>query len=153
MSTVGPLRGFRALLLAVTAIYVLVLAVVVLGPWGWSLNRITVWFYVQFRYTWPLAPDWALPEHYGLILNVVLFVPLGAALALLTGWAWWRVSAAAAAASGAIELTQWLWLVREAQWADLVANTLGAAVGALVVTALGRVRRRAARRSESGRRR
>ncbi len=153
MSNVGKPPRWRTPVVAATAVYLLVLALLVLGPWGWGLNRITVRLYTQFLYTWPIAPHWALPEHYGLILNVLLFVPLGAALVLLTDWAWWRVSVFAAVASGAIEITQWLWLAREAQVVDVVANTAGAALGAWVVTALGGVRRRATARSGRGRRR
>ncbi|WP_133176438.1 VanZ family protein [Nocardioides currus] len=120
----------RAVLVAYAAAMLLVVA----GPWGHALNRLTVRLYVQFRYTWPIAPDWALPEHYGLLLNVLLFVPLGVGLALVTGWRWWQVCLAAAAASTALELLQ-LVLPRDADPVDVLTNTLGAAVGALVVTA------------------
>ena len=65
---------------ALGAAYVLLLVLVVTGPWGWTLNRLTVRLYTFFRYDVPLAPDWALPEHYGYLLNVVLFVPLGVLL-------------------------------------------------------------------------
>jgi glycopeptide antibiotics resistance protein len=80
----------------------------------------------------------ALPEHYGVLLNVVLFVPLGAFLVLITGRAWWWVTLLAAAGSGAIEIVQGLWLAREATWSDVLANTLGACVGAVLVSLLAR---------------
>jgi glycopeptide antibiotics resistance protein len=67
------------------------------------------------------------------VLNVLLFVPLGAALAIL------RLSLPRAAllgllASTAIELLQ-LYVVpgRFAQLQDILANTLGAAAGALLL--------------------
>ena len=42
---------------AVGAAYVVVLAVLVTGPWGWELNRFTVWLYVLFRTDVPIAPS------------------------------------------------------------------------------------------------
>lgn len=128
----------------VWVLYAAALLVVVAGPWGHALNRLTVRCYVFFRYTWPIAPDWALPEHYGLLLNVPLFVPLGAGLALLTTWSWWRVVLAAAVASTVVELLQ-LVLPRDPDPLDVVTNTLGALLGALAVSAFARRRRRSAR--------
>lgn len=136
----GWLRDRRVLALLVAA-YVVALGVLVVAPWGWALNRFTVWLYVTFRSDWPLAPDWARPEHYGFLLNVLLFVPLGALVALATRWAWWWVTMAAVLASGAIELVQWAWLVREASVQDVVANTLGAFVGSVAVSLARRARR------------
>lgn len=133
-------RGERRGLVALALGYVVALAVVVGGPWGWALNRFTVACYVQLRYDWPIAPDWVLPEHYGVLLNVVLFVPLGALVVLLTRRPWWQATALAAAGSLAIEAVQWLWLDRQGTWIDVAANTLGAAIGALAVSPLARRR-------------
>lgn len=148
----GWLRD-RRVLAAVGAAYVVALAVLVVGPWGWALNRLTVVLYVQFRYDWPIAPDGALPEHYGMLLNVVLFVPLAAVVALLTRKAWWWVTAVAALGSGLIEVVQWAWLAREGGWQDVAANTLGALIGAVAVSPLARRGSRPAGRSGSPRRR
>lgn len=128
----------RRFLAALVVAYVVALAVLVAGPWGWALNRLTVRLYVQFRYRWPIAPDWALPEHYGVLLNVLLFVPVGALVVALTRWSWWRVTALTALGSGLIELVQGLWLDREASWVDVAANAAGALVGALAVSLLRR---------------
>ena len=117
--------------------YAVALVVLVAGPWGHALNRLTVRLYVLFRYDWPIAPSWALPEHYGLILNVVLFVPLGAVLALVTGWRWWQVCLAAVLASTLLELLQ-LVLPRDSDPYDVLTNGIGAALGALVITAFVR---------------
>jgi glycopeptide antibiotics resistance protein len=133
-------RGERRVLAGVAVGYVVALAVLVGGPWGWALNRLTVACYVQLRYAWPIAPDWVLPEHYGVLLNVLLFVPLGALLVLLARRPWWLATAAAAAASLAIEAVQWLWLDRQGTWLDVAANSLGAAIGALAVSPLARRR-------------
>ena len=130
-------RGFFA---AGVAAYLLGLLVLVASPWGWELNRLTVALYVHLRSDWPIAPHWVLPEHYGVLLNVVLFVPLGALAVLATARPWWWVTAGSALASVAIELVQWRWLARDGSSGDVIANTLGALVGALVVTLRGRLR-------------
>lgn len=132
--------GGRRVLVALALVYLAGLAVLVAGPWGWALNRLTVACYVQLRYDWPIAPDWVLPEHYGVLLNVLLFVPLGALLVLLTARAGWiailTAVLVAAAGSTAIEVVQGVFLVREATWQDVAANTVGAAIGALAVSPL-----------------
>lgn len=125
------------------AAYAFVLLVLVAGPWGWALNRLTVRLYVLFRYDWPIAPDAALPEHYGVALNVLLFVPLGALVAVLTGWAWWRVVLLAMVTSASVELVQVV-LDREPTWVDVAANTAGAWVGVLLVRLGQRLRARPA---------
>ncbi len=117
---------------AVLLIYAAAVVVLVVGPWGHALDRLTVRCYVLLRYTWPVAPDRAAPEHYGLVLNVLLFVPLGVGLTLITSWRWWRMVLAAALASTLVEAVQ-LVLPREADPLDVVANTVGAAVGVLAV--------------------
>lgn len=141
----GWLRDRRAAV-AIAAAYLAGLVVLVAGPWGWALNRLTVRLYVFFRYDWPVAPDWAGPEHYGVLLNVLLFVPVGALAVLLLRRPWWWATAVAALGSAAIEVVQALFLAREGDLGDVVANTLGAAIGALVVSALGRLRSRRAGR-------
>lgn len=121
------------MLVAGAVAYVVGLAVLVGGPWGSALNRFTVACYVLFRYDWPVAPDWVLPEHYGVLLNVLLFVPFGALFVRLTGRPWWVATAVAAAGSLVIEAVQWRWLDRQGTWSDVAANTAGAAIGALAV--------------------
>ena len=127
---------------AVLLLGAVALVVLLLGPWGTQLNRLTVRLYVFFRYDVAIAPDWALPEHYGALLNVVLFVPVGVALALLTGWSWWRVALAATAGSALVELAQATFVDRVGSVSDVVANGLGALVGAAVVMGVRRLRAR-----------
>lgn len=153
MSTVRRIVGPGPVVFTVIAVYAVAMVVLVLGPWGRALNRVTVRLYVFFRYDWPVAPDWALPAHYGLVLNVLLFVPLGAAIALLTRWAWWWVTLLGAVGSVAIEVVQGLWLARESAWSDVVTNTIGAFVGAVAVSLLARPGWRRAGRPSSPRRR
>jgi glycopeptide antibiotics resistance protein len=143
----------RRVLLAVAVAYVVAAAVLVTAPWGWELNRLTVALYARLRYDSPLAPAWMGPEHVGMLLNVVLFVPAGALLVALTPLRWWGAVVLGGLASGAVELAQSRWLDRIGEWNDVVANTLGAAIGALAVTLLSRHRSRRAGRPVSPRRR
>jgi VanZ family protein len=69
------------------------------------------------------------------LLNVLLFVPLGATLALLLGrrmWPW--VIAACSALSIAVELLQRSIAGRVPDLGDVLWNTVGAAIGVLAVT-------------------
>ncbi len=52
----------------------------------------------------------------------------------MTGRSWWWVALVALAGSSVVELVQWRWLERDGSWGDVVANTVGALVGALAVT-------------------
>jgi len=66
------------------------------------------------------------------VLNILLFVPLGLGLRLATGSRRW-VLALSAAITLAVELTQWFFVSgRIASVSDLVANLLGASVGMLL---------------------
>lgn len=114
------------------------LAVLLLGPWGRQLNRLTVRLYVFFRSDIPIAPDWALPEHYGALLNVLLFVPVGMALALLTRWSWWRIALIATLGSAIVEVAQATIVDRDSSVVDVVTNGVGALLGAAVVIGVRR---------------
>ncbi|WP_150959008.1 VanZ family protein [Microbacterium testaceum] len=72
------------------------------------------------------------------VSNVVMFVPLGL---LVTAWRgrWWLALAIGFVLSSGIELTQLFFLpTRVADIGDVVANTLGAAIGAGVGVVLSR---------------
>ena len=144
------MRDHRALLVVAGA-YLVGVVVLLAGPWGWELNRVTVACWELFRYTVPIAPASLAPEHYGIALNVLLFVPAGALLVALTPCRWWGATAVAALASGAVELAQARWLDRIGEGSDVVANTLGVAIGAVAVTLLSR--RRSPRAGRPGSRR
>lgn len=67
-----------------------------------------------------------------LLLNIALFMPLGAALAL-HGRPPSFIAFVAALFSGAIELSQFFIPGRDPTFGDLISNTLGAVLGALLV--------------------
>ncbi|RYC04427.1 VanZ family protein [Nocardioides zhouii] len=135
----------RRWMVAAALSYVIGLAVLVVGPWGWELNRLTVRIYTLFRYDWRLTPDGIGPEHYGIALNVLLFVPLGAVLAALTRRPVLTLLVCLAC-SAFVEVSQARWLQREGGWTDIVANTVGALVGVALVSLATRARRRPAPR-------
>lgn len=72
--------------------------------------------------------------------NVLLFVPLGALVAAqLSRRHWWIALGACIALSGVIELGQALLLpARYASWIDLLANSVGAAIGVSITMLLRR---------------
>jgi hypothetical protein len=72
-------------------------------------------------------------------LNVVLFVPLGLALRWLTG-RWTTTVVVAALTTLAVETMQWRFIPgRDASLGDLIANTLGAMVGAWIAARGGTI--------------
>ena len=145
-------RVDRRYVVALLAVYLTGVVVLVTRPWGWELNRLTVRLYLLFRYDWPIAPDGLSPEDYGVLLNVLLFLPFGALVTLALRRPWWVTTAGAFTASALIELVQWRWLERDGSWVDVAANTLGALVGALAVSLWTRGRARRAPRPARARR-
>ncbi len=95
--------------------------------------------------SWPVrlldaALGIARPTGYDIVqtaANVVLFVPLGWLAIALTRLRWWQVTLAGLVLSTGIELGQaWLRPERFATVSDVVANTSGAAVGAVLASAV-----------------
>jgi glycopeptide antibiotics resistance protein len=84
------------------------------------------------------APSWLDYGHVEFAANIVMFVPLGVLIALLLPrWEWWLAPIIGLALSLAIEFGQALLLPeRFATPFDVLANTTGATIGALLVTAL-----------------
>lgn len=96
---------------------------------GWSVNRANVW--VWARVTGPLGLQGIVsPEQFAVLANVVLFVPIFAALSLLVPSWWWI--AIAVAVSVAVEVYQFALGTRQAEVVDVFANTAGAALGVTV---------------------
>ncbi len=115
----------------------LVVVVLTLAPYAWELNRLTVHLFYFFRTDVPIAPAWMNPEDYGNLLNVLLFVPVGAGLAWWLGRRWAWALPLSVALSSSIEAIQALPVVdRESSMADLVSNSVGAALGVGLVAVL-----------------
>ena len=77
------------------------------------------------------------------VANILLFVPFGVILTLRLPRCWWLLAAViAATVSSAVELAQGLFLPqRVPTWSDIVANTSGAFLGALLVLFVWRLLR------------
>jgi hypothetical protein len=73
------------------------------------------------------------------LLNILLFAPFGAGIGLLRG-VWWAL-AASAALSGSIEFAQTFLPGRFSVFDDILANSTGGLVGALLATKTSRIRR------------
>lgn len=118
--------------------YVAALAVVVLAPVGYAINRATVGIYVLWNYDLGL-PGQPSPERFGDVLNVLLFIPLGALLSRRLRWH--HAVAASAGVAGTIELVQALpFLERQTSFVDVACNALGGLIGALAMAAIRRRR-------------
>ena len=80
---------------------------------------------ISWPFTWILA---LLDER---TLNVLLFVPLGFTTALIGSRVLWFAVVGVLALPWAVEGIQYLvtWLSRDAQWQDVVDNTVGAVIG------------------------
>lgn len=94
------------------------------------------------------ALEWLTWVRLEVLANVAMLVPVALLLTLVLGARrWWIAALAGAAFSVAVELVQWTMPHRVASLLDIVANTAGAVVGALlgatIAALLGARRRRA----------
>jgi glycopeptide antibiotics resistance protein len=92
---------------------------------------------LKFLHTYGI-PLWINYKFVEAAANVVLFVPLGAVARLaFRDKHWWQIGAFGLVVSGCMELGQLLFLDnRYASPSDLVTNTGGAVIGALIATAV-----------------
>lgn len=81
------------------------------------------------------ALSWVRYDQVEFVANIVLFVPMGVLMTLLLGRrGWWAALAVGIVASCWIELAQYVWLPsRVADPRDLVSNSIGTALGVLIV--------------------
>ncbi|GAA3400878.1 VanZ family protein [Pseudarthrobacter polychromogenes] len=82
-------------------------------------------------------PTWFNYKFVEASANVALFIPVGAVSSLaFPSWPWWKIGAFGLLISGCMELGQLLFLHdRFPSPVDLVTNTSGAVIGALLATA------------------
>ncbi len=131
-------RGHRVAPVLAVVLAVL-LVVVLLWPDGWVLNRAVVRVYVFFLERG--MPQRVTPEVYAALLNIAVFVPFGWVGVTLLRWPPVRVATALAAASAAVELVQALPAVgRDPSLLDVACNALGAVVGVVAASVVGRRR-------------
>ena len=122
-------RPSRCLLLIALAISLIGAAAIVFLPIGWPLNRFIVWLYYTGRGMG--IPSFVTIEVYDTALNLLLFaLPVALAAAVWPRVPWWLWALIALIASAAVELVQFAALPRDASAADVLADTLGAMLGA-----------------------
>lgn len=64
------------------------------------------------------------------VANVVVFVPFGVYLGLLApSWPWWKAASAAAGASAALEIAQFVLATGKTDVTDILMNTAGGLIG------------------------
>lgn len=133
----------RRWVIAGLAAYALVVGLVLLLPVSYSgiVNRIGEWLRDAFGIDW-FGTGWI---EFG--ANILMFVPLGFLLTLLFRHPWYGVGLALAL-SAAAELAQVVIPSRQPTFRDILANTLGAGLGAALAWLIVlRAQHKAARRA------
>ena len=119
--------------------YLGVIAWVTLGPVPWRVMSPVVGYDVLSPSVWLSADTWASGRLVEFLANIVLFVPLGALVRwAVPRWGWMFAAFAGAAVSTAVEVLQ-IGSTRVSDPRDLVANSVGAVLGAVIVAAIARV--------------
>ncbi|MDF2666382.1 MAG: glycopeptide antibiotics resistance protein [Microbacterium sp.] len=128
----------RALLVAASALYAFAVWWMTLRPRIYDASVGSLLHTVLHAFhSWP-PTAWITFDVVEFTANVAMFVPLGI---LLIAWGarWWHGILTGMVLSAAIETTQLLFLpTRVADVRDVVANTLGAAIGVAITVLLGR---------------
>lgn len=133
--------GTRRLVAQTLAVYCVLLAFVLLVPYG-QVPSSGAGFFAD-RAADLGAPDWIVePYRFEFLANALILMPVSALGSLIwpsTTWRDW--TAYAFLTAGAVECAQALLLPdRTASFVDVVANTLGGLLGAVLVAVLSRRR-------------
>jgi glycopeptide antibiotics resistance protein len=137
------LVAFAAVLLAAAAVVVAVIVFSPFPPDPDGQRRLAAWL-AAVHQTW--MPRWVTFDLIEFVSNVAMFLPLGLFGGIVFARARSAVIAICLVFSVAVELVQWALLpARQADWRDVVANVVGAAIGvALAALVLRLITRRAA---------
>ena len=134
----------------VAVAYLLVLAMIAFWPTpvdrpvSGSLGSVIAWLHAHGM------PSFIGYNKIEFSANILLFTPFGYIAAAWTG-KWWHALSAGLAASCIIELGQALILPnRVASLLDILANTMGAVLGALILALVNAMHRRHQRLADSG---
>lgn len=129
------LSGRRRWAVALLALYAAAVIAVLLAPVSpaQAVNTLTVWIQED------LGLEFVRQGWVEFTANVLMFVPLGVLVPLVFRRLWIGVLVAAALSAGA-ELVQILLPARHASMRDVLANVLGALLGAAIVWAVTRRR-------------
>ena len=139
----GSRGGFsNGLLTIVYVVYLVAVGILVFQPTGDQAGGSVAWVSDLLR-SWHAGSWLSGPVNVEWGLNVLMFVPLSLlGSAFRPGWTWRDWVGVGFLASGLIELVQLVFLPeRTASFADVVANTLGALIGALLAPHAGRLLR------------
>jgi glycopeptide antibiotics resistance protein len=137
----------RRVLPAVIVAYLLVVAWITLDPFPPDPHRNTLLEGLLAACASTPLLAWITFDVVEFTANILLFVPMGFLFAMLLGRGrWWLAFAIGVAATLTIEFVQLFLPARVSDPRDLLANTLGTAVGILVVAVGTRGTRALARR-------
>jgi VanZ family protein len=136
-----PMSLSRRALLVALGVELVGIGLLVLSPSSATPDRVTLAVHDLLLHLW-FPGRLATVGVVEFALNVALFAPLGATVALLAPrMRWWHLGGLFVALSGVLETTQMLSLsARDPSLTDVVANTLGGAVGSIAVVAACRLR-------------
>ena len=139
-SPLQPSTRVRGILIAAFVVYLVLLAWVVL----WKLEMPWIGEAAGLPRPFKLVPfvasgDAGASAPAEVVINLVLFVPLGLFLgALAPAWGWWRATGAILGTSLVLETVQHLLSTGSFDTTDLIVNTAGGLVGYCVVAVLRR---------------
>ena len=130
--------------------YLAIVAAVTLGPAPWRTRPAVDGYDVLSLSTWLSSGTWSTGRPQEFLANILLFIPLGMLVRVgLPRLTWVFAGLVGAAVSVVIEVLQ-VGSVRVSDPRDLVANTLGAVLGAVGVAVVGALVTRGSRRMAPG---
>jgi glycopeptide antibiotics resistance protein len=133
----------RRVIVVVLVIYLVLLAIALLAPTNTDQSSMVMWLIHQLLHT-GASTHVVTFSRMEFVMNVAIFVPAAFLAALLwPRWNWRDWTAVGFVVSGCVELTQALLLPhRDGSFSDVVSNTLGALIGALIADGVLLIMRR-----------